>query len=31
VVVNLNGGTNNTIRLESTGQDLANQDQMTVN
>jgi hypothetical protein len=31
VVVNLNGGTNNTIRLQSTGQDLANQDQLTVN
>jgi hypothetical protein len=31
VTVNLNSGTSNTIRLESTGQDLANQDQMTVN
>jgi hypothetical protein len=31
VTVNLNSGTNNTIRLQSTGQDLANQDQMTVN
>jgi hypothetical protein len=30
VVVTLNSGTNNTIRLESTGQDLANQDQMEV-
>jgi len=31
VTVNLNSGTTNTIRLQSTGQDLANQDQMTVN
>ncbi|MBN1310243.1 MAG: discoidin domain-containing protein [Anaerolineae bacterium] len=31
VTVTLNTGTSNTIRLQSTGQDLANQDQMTVN
>jgi hypothetical protein len=31
VMVTLNSGTNNTIRLQSTGQDLANQDQLTVN
>jgi O-glycosyl hydrolase len=31
VTVTLNSGSSNTIRLESTGQDLANQDQMTVN
>jgi hypothetical protein len=31
VPVTLNSGTNNTIRLQSTGQDLANQDQLTVN
>jgi hypothetical protein len=31
VTVPLNAGTSNTIRLQSTGQDLANQDQMTVN
>jgi hypothetical protein len=30
VVVTLNSGTNNTIRLSSTGQDLANQDQLQV-
>jgi len=30
VTVTLNGGTGNTIRLQSTGEDLANQDQMTV-
>ncbi|MBN1309858.1 MAG: cellulose binding domain-containing protein [Anaerolineae bacterium] len=30
VAVNLNAGTGNTIRLQSTGQDLANQDQMEV-
>ncbi|MBN1311572.1 MAG: cellulose binding domain-containing protein [Anaerolineae bacterium] len=30
VAANLNAGTNNTIRLSSTGQDLANQDQMEV-
>jgi len=30
VTVALNAGTTNTIRLQSTGQDLANQDQMTV-
>ncbi|MBN1311573.1 MAG: endo-1,4-beta-xylanase [Anaerolineae bacterium] len=30
VTVNLNAGTSNTIRLQSTGQDLANQDQMEV-
>jgi len=30
VVVTLNAGTSNTIRLQSTGQDLANQDEMTV-
>ncbi|MBN1312751.1 MAG: family 43 glycosylhydrolase [Anaerolineae bacterium] len=30
VTVTLNPGTTNTIRLQSTGQDLANQDQMTV-
>jgi len=31
VTVTLNAGTSNTIRLDSTGQDLANQDEMTVN
>jgi hypothetical protein len=31
VVVTLNSGSSNTIRLQSTGQDLANLDQMTVN
>jgi hypothetical protein len=31
VTVNLNSGSNNTIRLQSTGQDLANLDQLTVN
>jgi len=31
VTVALNASTSNTIRLQSTGQDLANQDQMTVN
>ncbi|MBN1312752.1 MAG: family 43 glycosylhydrolase [Anaerolineae bacterium] len=30
VTVNLNAGTTNTIRLQSTGQDLANQDQLEV-
>jgi len=30
VGVNLNAGTNNTVRLSSTGQDLANQDQLEV-
>ena len=30
VTVTLNAGTNNTIRLQSNGQDLANQDEMTV-
>ncbi|MBN1311605.1 MAG: cellulose binding domain-containing protein [Anaerolineae bacterium] len=30
IAVNLNAGTNNTVRLQSTGQDLANQDQMEV-
>lgn len=31
VTVNLNSGTGNTIRVESTGQDLANLDEMMVN
>jgi hypothetical protein len=31
VTVTLNPGTTNTIELQSTGGDLANQDQMTVN
>ncbi len=31
VTVTLNAGTTNTIRLQSNGQDLANQDQMTIN
>jgi len=31
VTVTLNAGTTNTIRLQSTGQDLANQDEMTIN
>jgi hypothetical protein len=31
VTVNLNAGTSNTIRLQSNGQDLANQDQLTIN